>query len=213
MSAACKFLCGLLPCFCRNHQWGQSKCLRGLISSYAPLENDKDKYVTSTDEALVGIIYENCARRFPFVAKLTVPFDQAVHTLDKEYQAKWSSSSKGQSKFGGWDGAAVVRFDQIATIVSLNRKKRGDFLKEVETAALNLIQGKKCIEDGSLDVPDEDDEQEKVEVPKSFAALAYDSDVDPEMEVFDLEAPVEVYLPVPETKEQKKKKAKASRRG
>ena len=209
----------LLPCICRNHQWGQSKRLYGHISTHAPLDDRKDKYVTATDESFVAIVYENCGQRFPFLAKLLeedVKFNEATHGKDPQYQAKWSSSTKGQSKFGGWDDAAILRFDQIATLVSLARKREAAHLNAVETAALNQIQGKKRIEDGSLDAGGDDsdeEEEEKVELPESFATLAYDSDVDDQMEAFELEDPTEVYKPVPETKAEKKKKAKASRSG
>ena len=206
------WLC-LLPCICKHHQWGQNKRETGLPSFHAPLNNSKDIHVTATDEALVGIIYENCAKRFPFLAKLTVPYDQEKHGKDPEYQAKWSSSTKGQNKFGGWDEKAVLRFVQIKGIVAYNRKHESGHLKEVETDALHRIQAKKGNYDVGQDESDGDEPKEKVELPAGFAALAYDSDVDADMEKIDLSDPVEVYLPVPKTKEEKKREAKASKSG
>ena len=204
---------GLLPCICRNHQWGQTKRLHGHISTHTPPNDSKDKYVTVTDESFVGIVYENCGQRFPFLAGLAaknVAYDQQIHASDPLYQAKWSSSTKGHCKHGGWDHKAVVRFDKIAKLVARNRLKDADHLEEVETAALNRIQG---IEDGALPGNDDEEVEEIVELPKNFAAMAYDSDVDVELEELELEDPVEVYLPVPESKDEKKKKAKASKSG
>ena len=204
----------LLPAVCKNHQWGHTKRLAGLISFYAPLENSKDKHITSSDKAMVGIIYENCGKRFPFLAKLEEKFDQNVHTLVPDYQAKWSSSSKGQCQFGGWEKAAVVRHDLIARLVSRGRQKDSSHLKEMETAAFNQIHGRRLIEDGTLEAALEDDEEkEKVKIPNNFALLGYDLDEDTKMEEIELEDPFEVYLPVPETKEEKKKKSRASKGG
>ena len=202
----------LLPAMCRNEQWGLTKRTRGLISFYAPLNNSKDKYITAADEALVGIIYENCGKRFPFLAGLD-KFVQEVHSKHVDYQAKWSSSTKGQSKFGGWDEAAVTRFTTIKKLVDRNRKKDSTHLREVESAALDRIQGKDDDENGSVGADDVEEVREKVELPQNFVNLAYDTDGDDEMEEFELEDPDEVYLPVPETKEEKKKKAKASKSG
>jgi hypothetical protein len=60
----------LLPKVCGNKHWGATIRQYGLISEHAPIENPKQKYVTSSDKALVMLLMENCGQRFPYLASL-----------------------------------------------------------------------------------------------------------------------------------------------
>ena len=132
----------LLPKACGDPRWGRSIRNYGIISAHAPANNPKTKYVTSSDEALVLLMYENCGRRFPYCAECKVN-NVPVDKNSEQYQSKWTDSAVGQSKFGGWDLAGRVRFQAIRAKIS--HAKRKETTKGVEEFVLGLIQAKNGI--------------------------------------------------------------------
>ena len=91
----------LLPKCVGSQNWGQSIRLYGTISQHFPPDDPKRKYITSSDEALVLLLYENCGQRFPYHAKCKAKGE----TPDAEHannQSKWSNNQSGQVKWGGW---------------------------------------------------------------------------------------------------------------
>ena len=60
----------LLPKVCGNKRWGVTIRNFGTISGHAPVDTPKKKYVTTSNEALVQVLFENCGQRFPYLASL-----------------------------------------------------------------------------------------------------------------------------------------------
>ena len=112
----------LLPKCCSESRWGRSIRHYGIISAHAPANYPKTKYVTSSDEALVLLIYENCGQRFPYCAKCKVD-NVTVDKSSELYQSRWTDSAVGQSKFGGWDLEGRARFREIREKVSHAKRK------------------------------------------------------------------------------------------
>ena len=58
----------LLPCVAGKFKWGHTiRCYTTITSGKSP--ENQEKYITSSDEAFVLIVYENCGQRFPYTAK------------------------------------------------------------------------------------------------------------------------------------------------
>jgi hypothetical protein len=119
----------LLPKVCGNKRWGATIRQYGLISEHAPIENPNQKYVTSSDEALVMLLMENCGQRFPYLASL--PWrkytqkdlaDQAKHKL---YQSAYSNSKAGSIKWGGWGPDGRKHFSQLMVAIWEACRKKG----------------------------------------------------------------------------------------
>ena len=56
----------LLPKVAGQKRWGYSIRNYGCIASHSPPGENQPNYITSSDEALVIILYENCAQRWPY---------------------------------------------------------------------------------------------------------------------------------------------------
>ena len=102
----------VLPVAVPKGKWGIKMRFFGTISGHAPLDNPNDKYITDSDETLIVVMWENCSKRFPYVAKCkrdNVAYDQT----NPNYQTRWSNSLAGQNKFGGWNDDGRARFVEI----------------------------------------------------------------------------------------------------
>ena len=139
----------LLPKVCGNKRWGIPIRNYGLILTHAPV-NSKKKYVTSSDEALVLLLYENCGQRFPYVAKLGKRGKgQKLTPVEKkhpEYQSAYSNAQSGQQKWGGWDLESRQRFKEILDHISIARRKPET--EALETGILKEIRVEAGLESG-----------------------------------------------------------------
>ena len=132
----------LLPCVTGKYNWGHNIRNYVTISKGTHPNDSTKKYITSTDEALVAVIMENCEKRFPYTAEL---FKQNItitkdHRGNANYRARYSDAQSGQSTFGGWNLAGRSRFGQIRkAIVSAKRK---DHVDAMEKEILRLIREK-----------------------------------------------------------------------
>ena len=67
-----------------------------------------------------------------------------VDTCDARYQTRWSSSSSGQNKYGGWSEAGRARFSSLWKKISKAKKK--PHVKALKLHTLHNIQTGKKIE-------------------------------------------------------------------
>jgi hypothetical protein len=132
----------LLPKVCGNKRWGATIRQYGLICEHAPIENPKQKYVTSSDEALVMLLMENCGQRFPYLASLPrqkyTQKELAKQAKHKLYQSAYSNSKAGSIKWGGWGPDGRKRFSELMLSIRAARRKKG--VRELELGILKEIQ-------------------------------------------------------------------------
>ena len=119
--------------------WGHNIRCYGTISKHAPPDDPKKKYITSSDEALVLLLYENCGQRFPYTAECAAKGVSADKT-HKRYQSRWSSARAGQCKFGGWNLEGRKRYIELRSKIS--KAKRKNHVEAVETFTLKELQAK-----------------------------------------------------------------------
>ena len=189
----------LLPKVGGIDRWGYSIRNFGLISEHAPKNDSHTKFITSSDEALVVTLYENCGQRFPYLAHC-----QAMKTehdqQHKSYQSKYSDSHSGQSKWGGWSAAGRKRYKVLRKAISIS--KRRDHVRDVEARCLVDLQAKYKIGVATAS-------KKKGRIPKDYenneecvADFGYESDDLEEEEgaSSDVEAFVAEYQAVPKPK-------------
>ena len=127
--------------------WGHTIRCYGTISKHAPPDNPKKKYITSSDEALVLVLYENCGQRFPYTAECmaagTKPDQNHVR-----YQSRWSNARAGQCKWGGWNLDGRVRYIELRDKISGIKRKHQERVARVEAQALADLQAKYKIGQG-----------------------------------------------------------------
>ena len=111
----------------------------GTITGHAPLDNPDDKYITDSDETLIVLMWENCSKCFPYVAKCkrdNVAYDQT----NPNYQTRWSNSLSGQNKFGGWNDGGRARFVELRRVIKAAKRK--EHVRDLEEEILKEIQDK-----------------------------------------------------------------------
>lgn len=118
-----------------NKRWSQGIRNWGLISTHGPPDSPGKKYITSSDEALVAVLYENCGQRFPYLASIGSQKHDRFHP---QYQSAYSSSESGSQKFGGWSLEGRERYAKILTAVR-KAKKNGAAIP-LEKSILEEIQ-------------------------------------------------------------------------
>ena len=96
----------LLPCVSGKNYWGVNIRKHVTISKGVFPDDPKKKYITSSDEALVLIAYENNYQRFPWVAecaaeKKTFKTHKDFIKKHPRYKSKWTNAKAGQCKWGG----------------------------------------------------------------------------------------------------------------
>ena len=94
----------------------------GTITDHAPLDNPDDKYITNSDETLIVLMWENCSKHFPYVAKCKRDGVDSDPT-NPNYQTHWSNSLAGQNKFGGWNDDGRARFVELRRVIGAAKQK------------------------------------------------------------------------------------------
>ena len=122
-----------------KNKWGHTIRCYGTISKHAPPDDPKRKYITSSDEALVLVLYENCGQRFPYTAECAAK-NQTADKSHPRYQSKWSDSRAGQCKWGGWNLEGRKRYIELRDKIS--KAKRKEHVAAVEAHVLSEIQAK-----------------------------------------------------------------------
>lgn len=125
----------LLPKVCGNKRWGLTMRNFGTISQHHIPGDENKRYVTTSDEALVLLLYENCGQRFPYLARLKKrKFNKAelkVIAQHPEYTSAYSDANSGRASFGGWDAESRSRFSHlIAHIRGVRRDPKTHALEE-----------------------------------------------------------------------------------
>lgn len=207
----------LLPCVSGKQYWGLNIRKHVTISKGVFPDDRSKKYVTSSDEALVLIMYENCDTRFPWVAQCyskgkTFKNHKAEIKDGKLYVSKWTDSKAGQCKWGGWSEQGRIRYGQHRQNIARARKL--DSTHVAEKWVLARIRG----------VPEEgvevEEEEKRPALPSDFGKeaqvsfLDVDSDDDcDEIEIMDLEAlPKEVKETDEEAQNPRGKKKKGAKK-
>ena len=129
----------LLPTGAAKGKWSRKIRFYGTITDHAPLDSPDDKYITTSDESLIVLMFENCSKRFPYVAKCKRDAVKPNHD-DPDYQARWSVSAAGQNKFGGWEDEGRARFVELRRKIGAAKQK--ERISDLETAILKEIQDK-----------------------------------------------------------------------
>lgn len=179
--------------------WSGSIRHYGTISAYAPLDEPNNKYITNSTEAMIVLIFENCAQRFPYIVECAKAGVKVNMNSDR-FQAKWSNLQSGQNIFGGWEFEARSRFIDLKR--SIRVAKSRPHVKDVEEIALKLLRKslnlkeKKVAkkEKPSLNLAGKEKELEDfMEDPTENVAVG-------EEENSDIEELDEVFLPPPKKK-------------
>ena len=132
----------LLPKVCGNKRWGVTIRNFGTISGHAPVDTPKKKYVTTSDEALVQVLFENCGQRFPYLASLErkkfTNEEKEEQRENSKYTSAYSSANVGQEKFGGWNALGRKRFYDLC--VHIRDVRRNPETLALESEILEEIQ-------------------------------------------------------------------------
>ena len=132
----------LLPKVCGNKRWGVTIRNFGTISGHAPVDTPKKKYVTTSDEALVQVLFENCGQRFPYLASLErkkfTNEEKEEQRANSKYTSAYSSANVGQEKFGGWNALGRKRFYDLC--VHIRDVRRNPETLALESEILEEIQ-------------------------------------------------------------------------
>jgi hypothetical protein len=140
----------LLPKICGNKRWGLTIRNYGTISQHHYPGDENKHYVTTSDEALVQILYENCGQRFPYLARL----DKRKFTKEElrevaehpEYQSAYSDAKSGRASFGGWDAESRSRFSHL--IAHFREVRRDPKTHALEEEILKEIRAEMGIDKG-----------------------------------------------------------------
>lgn len=130
----------LLPKMAGSKRWGYSIRNYGCISSYCYPDSDT-KYITSSDEAMIVVMFENCGQRFPYAAKCTKKGEK-IKEDHPDNQAKYSDSTAGQSKYGGWNLEGRTRYNKIRKLISKAKRDRKKEIKAIEKLTLKELRSK-----------------------------------------------------------------------
>ena len=122
-----------------KNSWGHSIRCYGTISKHSLPDDPKKKYITSSDEALVLVLYENCGQRFPYTAECMTK-GRKVDQDHPRYQSRWSDARAGQCKWGGWNLDGRKRYKELRGKIS--KAKRKEHVEAVESRALAELQAK-----------------------------------------------------------------------
>ena len=101
------------------------------------MDDPTNKYITNSTEAMVVLIFENCAQRFPFIVECLerkVKLDQ-THA---RFQAKWSNLQAGADILGGWEFEARARFIELWDKIQIAKSR--PHVQGMEEKALKLLR-------------------------------------------------------------------------
>ena len=203
----------LLPKVTGKGRWGGNIRRYGTISEFK-YPDSEEKYVSSTDEAMVLLCFENGERRFKYYldcAKENPPGE--VDHNDERFQTRWSNSSAGQNKFGGWTPKGRQRFSALCKTIC--RAKKSPHVKAVEEHTLRLIRRTVGLEDS--DDEDAAPTLEATEFAPDAAGCAggwegSDQETEGEGAESELEALEDVYIKCVKKKKGGKKKKKGGKK-
>lgn len=174
----------LLPAVVGKHNWGKNiRAWNTITDSHFPGEPNK-KYITTSDEALVVTLYENCGQRFPYTVKC-LKTGEKVDTQHAEYQSKWSNDSSGQCQYGGFHPDGRTRYHNLFKNIAKNKKK--DHVLPLEKEILAKIKDTKDEEDETEDEENSDKSSKAAKIVK-VALLDSDDEIDGESDIDDFEA-------------------------
>lgn len=136
----------LLPKVAGSKRWSQSIRHYGTISEHAPPDDPNRRYITTTDEALVQVLYENCGQRFPYLATLPRSIKERPTDYQKnpKYISAYSDEKCGQQKYGGWHRKGRDRFKDLIKVFRVSKSRP-------HVAALELQTLEKIRKDLGLD--------------------------------------------------------------
>ena len=133
-----------LPKCAGCHDWGQLIRLAATISkARAPGTGDKKgpKRITTSTEAFVDLIWENSQPKWE-CERIMLAAGKKINKetkKEKDYvKAKYSDSSSGNTKYGGWSPAGRNRF--IAIIAEIEVAKKEPHVKAVEEYCLRALR-------------------------------------------------------------------------
>ena len=135
----------LLPAVAGKKNWGYT--IRNYVtpSNGVHPTDPKKKFLTSSDEAMVLALYENCGQRFPYTAECKLAGEKA-DKFHPRYQSKWTNSAAGQCEFGGWNLKGRKRYKILRKGIAA--LKRQDFVAALEKGLLKEIQAEAGIKTG-----------------------------------------------------------------
>ena len=102
--------------------------------------------MTSSDEALVLLMYENYKKRWPYTFKCSQK-NKEPNTQSKKYKVEWSDNTSGNSQWGGWDPKGRARFKELAETVAKCRQKK--YNGSLEKQALRRIRKAKNLDNSA----------------------------------------------------------------
>ena len=127
----------LLPCVVGKHRWGYSlRYFNTICAGTYPDSNTK--YITSSDEAFVMVVFENCETRYPYAAEIGSTPGAKCDQKDPRYQSKWTDSRAGSKQFGGWNLAGRTRYYDLVKFFAKCKKQK--HVLGVEKAALYRLR-------------------------------------------------------------------------
>lgn len=122
-----------------KERWGYNIRNYGTITGHTYPDDPSKRYITSSDEALAVLLYENMSKRLPYVAEC-MKHKRKPDVDHEDYQSKWSDPAAGQCKWGGWNAEGRKRFNQLQTAIS--RAKRQPQVAGLEKKFLGMLQTK-----------------------------------------------------------------------
>ena len=126
----------LLPCIVGKHNWGNNIRKYSLIHNGHFPDNDKKKYITTSDEALLIVLMENCSQRFPYAYECKKNGESEDKSCDR-YQSAWSDDNAGQKQYGGFHPDGRERYRKIHKKLSkLKRMPHVDALEKMILAQI-----------------------------------------------------------------------------
>ena len=153
-----------VPTTVKKGNWNRKIRFFGTITDHAPLDSPDDKYVTTSDEALIVLMFENCSKRYPYVAECKAA-KVDVNKKHDDYQARWSIAAAGQNKLGGWEESGRLRFVELRRKIGVAKQK--DHIGDLEEAILKEIQekhSKSQAEEEEEEAPTSEEQQHKEEI-------------------------------------------------
>lgn len=143
----------LIPKVAGHNKWGPGKRHYKLMME-ARVDNDpnKQKLVTSSDEAFLVVLWENCIDRWLVESEDAQLVAQGkkneIDPKDPRRTAPYTLPKGGVRRFGGWSKEGRKRYRQVKGLIRESQDQ--DHIKVVEKAALNRLQVRHKIDEERL---------------------------------------------------------------
>jgi hypothetical protein len=131
----------ILPKVVGGKRWGYAQRNYGCIIDHTFPDDKTKRYITSKDEAMVVLFFENCGQRFPYAAECALAGVDEDKECDR-YQSAYSDGNTGQNKWGGWFLEGRARFKDLLKAIMKEKRSRKAEIKELELKALEFYQTK-----------------------------------------------------------------------